>query len=271
MSFPSGQIVRGLLRMLPLRLRISGASRVFPRLPQLPENFFMDCPLAMAPGVRMDVSASDVGHQVIAMGGLYELPESRLLKKIASSVGGRMIDVGANYGYFSLLWAASKAENQVDAFEASPRNSAALRNNITKNGFGDRVRLNDFALGNQTGEARFWSGNEDQTGWGGLAAEGQAAEFVVQVKKIDDLFPQEHFTFLKIDCEGADPLVLEGAAKMLAEHRVSHILFEENLPRMQALGLSSGQGVDFVRRHGYTCALLGKLDPVVREFYAFLP
>ena len=57
----------------------------------------------------------------------------------------RVVDVGANLGFFSLYAAALGAE--VAAFEPMPDNVALLRASICLNGFGDRLHLFNTGLG----------------------------------------------------------------------------------------------------------------------------
>jgi len=66
--------------------------------------------------------------------------------------------------------------------------------------------------------------------------------------------------FLKIDAEGGDALVLAGARRLLAEKRISYLLFENNFKwdKLQDfLGYEPrqtvGQAVAYVAGHGYKC------------------
>src|SRR5213592_1215939 len=69
--------------------------------------------------LKLDLSKNDVGHQSIIFNGYYELELTKSIVKLGTN-GGLLIDVGANYGYFSCLWASQNSKNKVIAFEASP-------------------------------------------------------------------------------------------------------------------------------------------------------
>ena len=71
---------------------------------------------------------------------MYELELTRRLCDLARR-GGTFVDVGANLGYFSLLWAAQNPGNRCVAFEASPRNLDLLRRNVARNSLGGRVEV----------------------------------------------------------------------------------------------------------------------------------
>lgn len=87
----------------------------------------------------MKLSPYYEGHGCIAFLGFYELPLTRRIVKLAQK-GGLLVDVGANYGYFSLLWGSQKKGNRTIAFEASPRNHEAIEANVSDAGFKEFFR-----------------------------------------------------------------------------------------------------------------------------------
>lgn len=211
--------------------------------------------LCFAPGVFLELSPADVGHQSILLNGFYERALSRHICQLARK-GGMLVDVGANYGYFTLLWLAQQAANSGVAFEAAPFNQAALKNNIRRNGFAERAQLVAQALSDQTGQVLFDCHDSDgQTGWGGIARHSTAQTIAVPTTTLDAFwqahYPGQMIEVLKIDVEGADTLVLKGAEHLLSERRIRHIFFEENRPRMALLGIDPEQAPALLRRHGY--------------------
>jgi len=81
--------------------------------------------LEFAPVRMKALLPTDCGHRQIAWCGFYELDLSRRISSLAKT-GGCLVDVGANAGYFSCIWAAANPLNEVYAFEPSPRNLAML-------------------------------------------------------------------------------------------------------------------------------------------------
>ena len=114
----------------------------------------------------MTVLPGDVISDYIAFTGAYELALSRRVVELATR-GGIMIDVGANLGYFSLLWASQRPDNRVIAFEASPRNVRLLDQNVRTNAFESRIRIVPCAAAATPGRLAFDVGPDDQTGWAG--------------------------------------------------------------------------------------------------------
>src|SRR5690606_39008138 len=103
-----------------------------------------DVELEFDKNIRLDLSLEDVGHKSIMYNGFYELELTREMVKLADK-GGLLLDVGANYGYFSCLWANRKIANKAICFEASPDNIKPLWNNIDKNNLESKIRLEDKA------------------------------------------------------------------------------------------------------------------------------
>jgi FkbM family methyltransferase len=211
---------------------------------------------------------TDEGHSNIAFTGFYELELSERLTKHAGH-GGLMIDVGANYGYFSLLWAAASSRNRVMAFEASPRNHAALSKNVALNGFGSQIEVLEMAVGKDTGKLSFSVGEQEQTGWGGFSDSTNETTVQVPVVTLDSRVPEaEQVAVLKIDVEGADTWVLFGAKHLLESKRIKHIYFEQNKERMRLLAIGECEASDFLRTVGYTVEPLSDPNSGLVEYYA---
>jgi FkbM family methyltransferase len=240
------------------------------RRPQL-RALFDDAELAFAPGVRMKLLPTDEGHGCIATAGFYELPLTRTIARLGKQ-GGLMVDVGANYGYFSLLWAAQKPGNRVIAFEASPRNQQALRHNVEKNAFAEVVTLRSEAAGKEKGQLSFHLGPEEQTGWGGLVhGDAKSDEVTVPVVTLDDEFKDVPFIdVLKVDTEGADTWVLEGACELIRQQRIKNIFFEEHKNRMAQLDIKAGRATQLLESLKYKVHVLsGGGNSVLTEYSAF--
>ena len=178
-----------------------------------------------------------------------------------------MIDVGANYGYFSLLWCAGRPDNRVCAVETSPGNVPPLRHNIATNHLTERIDLHEWAASNVEGTVDFDLGSADETGWGGVVMQKTAQSITVPAHRLDHMFQGEDIELLKIDCEGADSLVLEGAETLLSSGRIKHVVFEENLPRQQKLGIEEGRAVRWLEKFGYSCSRLDT-DPWIKSYRA---
>lgn len=240
------------MRNLSGRLRSSVFSRLY--LPQSTNkkwsDLFVGAPLEFAPGVTVDLLASDFMHAAIAFTGEYENALSRRVVELGSN-GGTFVDVGANIGYFTLLWVASAPCNTALAVEASPRNSQLLKSNVARNGFGERVTVFDFALGRAADTLPFDLGPDGITGWGGLALDASSNTIEVPVRRLDEITDDSEIDLLKIDVEGADTWVLMGAERLLRDKRIKQIWYEQNKPRLRQIGIQEGEAQSFLRLVGY--------------------
>lgn len=225
-------------------------------------SLFEHASLEFAPQISLKLLPTDISHKQIALVGFYELPVSQRIAKLAKA-GGLMVDVGANYGYYSCLWAAAGIENRVVAFEASPRNFSALEFNLIENKLEPQVAVHQIAVGKEIGSLPFTLGPDEQSGWGGLLVQGQNDAIEVPVVSLDDVFFEteyERIDVLKIDTEGADTWVLQGAEQLLRSHKISHIFFEENYVRMSALGIKPGDAQILLQNCGYHVKKIGAYE-----------
>jgi FkbM family methyltransferase len=201
----------------------------------------------------------DIISGSIAFTGFYDLALTRRIRTL-SIEGGLMVDVGANLGYFSLLWAAGNKENRAVAFEPSPRNLQHLARNIQANALDSRISIRPCAASHCHGSLMFDPGPEVQTGWGGLVASPSHSSVEVAVTKLDSEFSDIPIDLLKIDVEGADTWVLRGCESLLARRLIKKIVFEQNRSRMTALGIHPEEAASLLRSAGYECVSLDSTE-----------
>jgi FkbM family methyltransferase len=151
-------------------------------------------------------------------------PELQAAFALFLKPGMTLYDIGANVGFFSVIAARLVgATGRVVAFDPLPSNIAAIAHNANLNGF-ERVIGKELALGKVDGEASFIVSADPN--WGRLASLGKTPEAVrgelkVTVRRIDTvvsegLAPPDA---IKMDVEGAEVDVLEGASETLRSSR----------------------------------------------------
>lgn len=263
--------IPAMIRLLPPRIRATVYYNLLRRFRSRYADLYVNAELEYAPKVKMVLSHSDEAHSAIAFTGFYELELTKAIVERARA-GGLLVDVGANYGYYSLLWASQRSSNKSLAFEASPRNLSALEENVCRNGLQDRIRVRQEAVGQYHGEMSFAVGPAHQTGWGGLMgdAEIHTGETVrVQVVPLDHFAGEiGRISVLKIDIEGADTWAIYGASGLIRERRIQSIFYEEHRERMPLLGVRPGEAARFLRAHGYKVSPIGRQDGIAAEFWA---
>jgi FkbM family methyltransferase len=172
------------------------------------------------PGAHVAVPLSDrIGRMMWA--GCYEREFVELLKKVLDPAM-TFVDVGAQVGYFSATAAALVGPaGAVHSFEPDPDCFSLLQRNARAYPW---MRIHNSAMANFTGEARFYrSPKSDESGWGAMFdADGDRAEIGVRVCTLDGWRAAEgirKIDVIKIDVEGAECRVLEGARDAIAATR----------------------------------------------------
>lgn len=150
----------------------------------------------------------------------YEQETSRVLKTYVRP-GMTVLDVGAHVGCHVLLAARLVgSEGKVYAFEPSPDNFALLRKNVELNGYRN-VALVHKAVTEKTGTVTLHlspEGNDRNSIYESSRSLRRGQSMEVQTVSLDDFLDQKGWPrvdFIKIDVEGAEPLVLEGMARLL--------------------------------------------------------
>lgn len=190
-------------------------------------------------------------HGQIAFAGYHEKSLSERIVQIGRKRGGLFVDVGANVGYFSLLWiSANPQENHALAVEPSPRVLPLLKKNIQSNHLDRKIDVLEGAAGEKREEIRFDQGPEEETGWGGPADAASDATTIVDQYRLDTVIDQE-VTLMKIDAEGADTLALRGCEDLLEANRIHRTCFEHNVTRATRLGIEEDAPFTLLNRYGY--------------------
>jgi FkbM family methyltransferase len=141
-------------------------------------------------------------------------------------------DIGANYGFYTLLAQEFITKGEIHAFEPNPKIFKLLRESarldIFKNTF-----LNEVALSGKAGETDFFDREISRHSGGSSLIKLQyfLKYKVIKVKTtiLDDyILNHKPPTIMKIDVEGGESLVLKGALKLLKKY--SPIIIMEFLP-----------------------------------------
>lgn len=209
--------------------------------------------------VRMSFPAQrkGFGKFIFAFRELYE-PELAYLEKILSQ-GKVFVDVGANFGVYTLV--ASRLVGRtgsVLAFEPTAQSFEILRQNIELNHFSN-VRAFQVALAQERSKAWLYYGWDPVGNSLGKDPDYDYEGEEVQTETLDKVLEEngiDHVDAIKIDVEGAEELVLHGAARCLTTQRPI-VIFEFNPGCAAHLGVSASGARDFLESLGYEFVLLG--------------
>jgi FkbM family methyltransferase len=156
--------------------------------------------------------------------GMYETQAIKFLCEVVRP-GYCCIDIGANLDYHALLMARLVGPSgQVIAFEPFPLNFQTLQKNVSLNDL-QNVRLEPMAIGETSGSlSLFFAAEEENSATPSATAyavHGRQEKLQVPMLSLDGYLSTGQFVpnLIKIDVEGAELSVLEGARRTLATVR----------------------------------------------------
>lgn len=194
--------------------------------------------------------------------GVWEADVMKLLGR-SLHPGGVFVDVGANVGFHTVLAAQLVGPTgRVLAVEPAAWTLELLRANVWRTGVD--VTVLPVAASDAAGTVRLALDPGHRSG-ARFAEAGKGVE--VESARLDDLLPDLAVAVLKVDVEGAEPLVLRGARAVLA--RSPHLLAVVEFRNERHLsGESPEEVLAFYQSLGFELCLLrrnGELDPAGGE------
>lgn len=178
--------------------------------------------------------------------GLHECADMAFVLHVLRP-GDLFVDVGANVGSYTVL-AAGAAQADAIAVEPVPSTFASLADNIALNGLGERVEIHCCGLSASAGMLSFTAGL-DTMNCVALKRE-RGPTVTVPVITLDELCGTRIPLVLKIDVEGHELAVLDGAKAVLANPGLRAVVMETNGSGAR-YGHSDGDLVERMRAAGF--------------------
>jgi FkbM family methyltransferase len=174
--------------------------------------------------------------------------------------GMTFVDVGANWGYFTLVAGHLVGpQGRIVSVEADLRACRVIRENLARNRLAS-VTVIEAAAGDRPGtiELQTYGEGSDESGNFGLAASTTVvpggARFEVSVRPLDDVLDEagiDRVDVLKMDIEGAEARALPGLARRLSARRIDRLILELHPRHLKDQGQSAATLVALMRGHGY--------------------
>jgi FkbM family methyltransferase len=192
---------------------------------------------SVAGGHTMTLDLANAIHRQIFM-GCFARDMTRWARTLLPP-GGTFLDVGAHAGYFSLL-ASDRVgpAGRVYAVEPNPGTFAALRTHLTTNRIGN-VHAVMCGLADRAGSIPLHAPPSCLDYNATVLPRADWTRVDVPARTLDDCVREwraDRIDLMKIDVEGAEPLVLAGGADCLARGVVRHAMIEINGPRLSEAG-----------------------------------
>lgn len=219
----------------------------------------------------------DTHDQFVSLGCRHNNWEPNETKFFMSKLkkGDIVLDIGANIGWFTLI-AARQLQNtgHIHSFEPRPETLHYLRRTTTDNKLNDIVTVWPYALSDTNAQQRLmWGINTINPGGAHLEGNchtnyGNCESALVELRRLDDLLPDVAPDIIKIDVEGAEPLVIAGAVNAI--NRKKPIILSELHSRQLAVvsGVTPKQYIEQMADLGYKCYVLrnGNLADNILDF-----
>jgi len=190
-------------------------------------------------GINIRFHPAHLPEYIWIYGQSFNEEDVLLLEKLLP-FGGTMIDIGANIGTLSLHGAKCVGPGgRVISFEPHPLIFQYLEENVQENGF-KNITCYNYAVGSDTGYLNFSNINADDQNK--ISKDG---EIQVPVVRLDDeLRDIDQINLLKIDVEGYELAVLQGAEKTLA--RIDTLVIEVSDSHFEDFGYSTEDVINFL-------------------------
>lgn len=165
---------------------------------------------------------------------MVKAPKDQLIFNfiIENYQGGNFVDIGCKFGLYPKTLANTIPETSFYCFEPVPAFAKKLRTKYTN--------VYELALGDRKTKQIFYFNKTHKSLSGLTPSEGEIQEFYVNVDTLDNQHIND-VSFIKIDVEGHEPYVLEGAFNTIKENK-PYVIFEFSEIR----SLNYGYGVDII-------------------------
>jgi FkbM family methyltransferase len=266
--------LEGRISQLEAKMRAAPASAAAPRTPSsaipttLPElihraaqgqnankAIYLGEHLALAQVLdrfKMYVDTRDISIAPhLLFGGHWELWISKLFCELLRP-GMTVVDVGANFGYYTLLAAAAiHLDSHIYSIEADPHNFEILNKNVEVNGYQKIVMTYQCAALDTCRKVTLRQ-FKNHFGSNGIFCDPGDPRIAGSVQvpgfPLDELIT-EPVDLVKIDAEGAEPLIFQGMQELIRRSPKIQILMEF-APQMIQATLDPREFLNRIRRAG---------------------
>ncbi len=200
-----------------------------------------------AQGARFRVNTVDHIDRCLALFGIWEQDQLDDLGALATARKiDCFLDVGANAGVYSIMFALRKWAGRIIAFEPDPGNYARLMANLTLNDLQHRVEAVPLALGDRASDVKLYEGANWNRGESTIAVPEQTPQeisHIVQQARFDELYALSGQTIIiKMDVEGYEFHSLAGMERTLRDNAcyLQVELYSDRIEELKALLVSFG-------------------------------
>ena len=223
----------------------------------------------MIQGHKMVLDSKDSLN--LFLNGIYEEFETNFVKKEIKK-GDVVLDIGANIGYYTLIFAKLVGETgKVFAFEPDPINFSLLKKNIEINGY-KNVVLIQKAVSDKSEKLKLFlsetnNGDHRIYNW-----DGSRKSVEIESIKLDEYFEdtKQRINFIKMDIQGAEYGAVSGMTNLLNQNKSVKIISEFWPTGLKRFGGSAIKYLELLEKNDFKLYELNeknkRLDPVSDEY-----
>lgn len=177
--------------------------------------------------------------------------------------GDAVVDIGANIGIYSLLFARCVGRTgHVLAFEAGEQAYQYFKENIQLNQLQTLIDARYSAIGEVDGTVEFIQSADVVNRLAVQSQDHQQQVRSVPCVTLDTALEGRPFALGKIDIEGTEPMIFRQAKQTLQQANPPVWLIELKDRLLQKFGFSADEFASFLRSHGFQ---LATYDPTTNE------
>lgn len=182
----------------------------------------------------------------------YEPLETEIVKNRIKR-NNTVLDIGANIGYYTLLFAKLVGpKGKVFAFEPDPNNFALLEKNVLVNNYRNIV-LVQKAVSNETGKTRLYLSPYNKGDHRIYDSHDGRKSIGIETVNLVDYFKDhgEKIDFIKIDTQGSEGAIIEGMLPLLENNCNVEIMMEFWPPGLESFNTKPEELLKLLLEQGF--------------------
>ncbi len=208
-------------------------------------------------GHKMFLDSKDILG--LSINGIHEPFETELVKKETKN-GDVVLDIGANIGYYTLIFAKLVGEEgKVFAFEPDPDNFSLLKKNVEINGYRN-VILVQKAVSNKTEKIRLYLSEENEADHRIYNSHDGRQFIEIEAIRLDDYFKNYNgkIDFIKMDIQGAEGGAIQGMPLLLQKTNNLKMVTEFWPIGFKRFGIKPEEYLKLLLKHGFKLYLINE-------------
>lgn len=224
-------------------------------------------PITIVQGHKMYLDPYD--SMRLSLNPIHEELETSFVKSVLKD-GDYALDIGANIGYYTLLFAKIAGNHgKVFAFEPEPSNYGILKKNVILNNY-KNVILKNTAVSNKNGQTKLFLSKGRSDKHRIFQSKRVSTKFImVDTVKLDD-FATEHnivekISFVKIDVEGAEFDVLLGMKNIINKNQKINLILEFYPSNIKEAGSNPKELLNLLQYYNFEISYVDRIKNQVKK------